>query len=183
MNGEPLPPQHGFPLRLIVPGWYGMASVKWLTRIEAIGEPFHGYQMEKTYRYADAADAPGEPVTHIRVRALMMPPGIPDFMTRTRLLDAGPVRLMGRVWAGRLGVSRVEVSVDGGATWVEGHLGEPVSPVAWRMWSWPWEARPGRYTICVRATDTEGHVQPILPPWNYQGMGNNMVQRVEVVVE
>jgi DMSO/TMAO reductase YedYZ molybdopterin-dependent catalytic subunit len=107
MNGEPLPPQHGSPLRLIVPGWYGMASVKWLTRIEAIGEPFHGYQMEKTYRYADSADAPGEPVTHIRVRALMMPPGIPDFMTRTRLIDAGPLMLMGRAWAGRSGVSRV----------------------------------------------------------------------------
>jgi DMSO/TMAO reductase YedYZ molybdopterin-dependent catalytic subunit len=183
MNGVPLPPQHGSPLRLIVPGWYGMASVKWLTCIEAIGEPFHGYQMEQTYRYADSADAPGEPVTYIQVRALMMPPGIPDFMTRTRLLDAGPVRLLGRAWAGRLGVSRVEVSIDGGSTWSEAHLGVPVSPWAWRMWSWAWEARSGRYTVCVRATDTEGHVQPLAQPWNYQGMGNNMVQRVEVIVE
>jgi hypothetical protein len=113
----------------------------------------------------------------------MMPPGIPDFMTRTRLIEAGTLMLMGRAWAGRFGVSRVEVSVDGGCTWSETQLGEPVSPLAWRMWSCAWEARPGRYTVCVRATDTEGHVQPIVPPWNYQGMGNNMVQCVEVIVE
>jgi DMSO/TMAO reductase YedYZ molybdopterin-dependent catalytic subunit len=183
MNGEPLQLQHGYPLRLIVPGWYGMASVKWLSRIEAIGKPFKGYQMEKTYRYADSADAPGEPVTRIRVRALMIPPGIPDFMTRTRLLEAGHLTLMGQAWAGRLGVSRVEVSVDGGLTWSEAQLGEQVSLLAWRVWSAEWEARPGTYTLCVRATDSEGHVQPTAPPWNYQGMGNNMVQRVEVIVE
>src|SRR5947199_4029913 len=87
MNGEPLQPQHGYPLRLLVPGWYGMASVKWLDRIEAVAEPFQGYQMVRAYRYAQAADDPGEPVNAIRVRALMIPPGIPDFMTRTRLVE------------------------------------------------------------------------------------------------
>ncbi len=114
MNGQPLQPQHGCPLHLIVPGWYGVASVKWLAGIEAVARPFQGYQMVRTYRYSQAADDPGEPMTLIRVRALMIPPGIPDFVTRTRLVEAGPVTLTGRAWAGRLGVSRVEVSADGG---------------------------------------------------------------------
>jgi hypothetical protein len=75
MNGEPLPPQHGFPLRLVKPGWYGMASVKWLNRIEAVAEPFQGYQMVRAYRYAQSAEDPGEVVDVIRARALMIPPG------------------------------------------------------------------------------------------------------------
>ena len=94
-----------------------MTSVKWLTRIEAVSEHFSGYQMDSAYRYAQHADDPGEPVDLIRVRALMIPPGIPDFMTRIRLVDAGSVTLEGRAWAGRLGVDRVEVSADNGETW------------------------------------------------------------------
>ena len=182
MNGEALQPQHGYPLRLIVPGWYGMTSVKWLDRIEAISEPFQGYQME-SYRYSQGADEPGQPVDLIRVRALMIPPGIPDFLTRGRLVESGPVNLEGRAWAGRLGVCRVEVSVDSGSTWSDAQLGEQVSPYAWRGWSFKWESQAGRYTLCVRATDTEGHVQPVDQPWNFKGMGNNMVQRVDVLVE
>lgn len=183
MNGEPLQPQHGAPLRVLVPGWYGMASVKWLHRIEAVAEPFQGYQMMKAYRYTQAADDLGEPVTRIRVRALMIPPGIPDFMTRTRLVPAGPVTLSGRAWAGRLSVSRVEVSEDGGSTWSEAQLGEPVSPYAWTAWTFRWNARPGMYTLCVRATDFEGNVQPLNQQWNFGGYGNNVVQRVDVIVE
>jgi len=86
MNGESLPPQHGYPLRLLIPGWYGMTSVKWLDRIEAVSEPFQGYQMARAYRYTETADDPGEAVTLIRARALMIPPGIPDFMTRNQLV-------------------------------------------------------------------------------------------------
>lgn len=182
MNGEPLQPQHGYPLRLIVPGWYGMTSVKWLDNIQVIEEPFQGYQMT-SYRYAQAADDPGLRVDLIRVRALMLPPGIPDFMTRTRLVEAGTVNLTGRAWAGRLSVSQVEVSEDGGATWGAAQMEEPVSDYAWRGWSYEWKARPGRYTPCVRATDSQGNTQPVDQPWNIQGMGNNMVHRVEVIVE
>lgn len=182
MNGEPLQPQHGYPLRLIVPGWYGMTSVKWLDRMEVIGKPFQGYQMT-SYRYSDAEDDPGQPVSLIKVRALMIPPGIPDFVTRTRLVEKGPVTLTGRAWAGRLSVSSVKVSVDGGSTWADAQLGEEVSPYAWRAWSFKWEARPNRYTLCVRATDTEDNIQPVAQPWNFHGLGNNMVQRVDVVVE
>ncbi len=183
MNGVDLPPEHGYPLRLIVPGWYGMASVKWLTRIEAVGEPFQGYQVKSAYRYSQSADEPGDPVTMIRVRALMTPPGIPDFLTRTRLVEAGPVTLKGRAWAGRLDVARVEVSMDGGSSWSEAALEARASTFAWRAWSFPWDARPGRHILRVRATDAEGNVQPVDQPWNFQGMGNNMAQRVDVVVE
>lgn len=183
MNGEPLQPQHGYPLRLLVPGWYGMTSVKWLERIEALAEPFQGYQMARVYRYSQTEDDPGEAVTLIRMRALMIPPGIPDFLTRTRLVQAGAVTLTGKAWAGRLSVSRVEVSVDGGFTWSDAHLGEPVSPHAWRTWTFLWNARRGSHTLCVRATDSEGNVQPLEQQWNFGGYGNNSVQRVTVIVE
>ncbi len=183
MNGRPLEPQHGYPLRLLVPGWYGMASVKWLHRIEAADEPFQGYQMVGSYRYSQSADDPGEPVTLIQVRALMVPPGIPDFASRVRLLPAGEVTLTGRAWAGRRDVARVEVSTDAGHTWAEAELEEAVAPFAWRGWSYIWKAKPGRYTLSVRGWDSEGNVQPGEQPWNYLGMGNNMAQRVEVIVE
>ena len=183
MNGQPLEPQHGYPLRLLVPGWYGMTSVKWLDRIEAIGDPFQGYQMVRTYRYLQTADDPGEPVTLIKVRGLMIPPGIPDFLTRTRLLPAGPVVLTGRAWAGPLRIAKVEVSTDGGSAWVEATLGDPVSPFAWSGWTFHWDARRGRHVLLVRATDTENNVQPVEQPWNFQGLVNNMTQRVEVLVE
>jgi DMSO/TMAO reductase YedYZ molybdopterin-dependent catalytic subunit len=182
MNGRPLEPQHGHPLRLLVPGWYGMTSVKWLARIEAVRGAFEGYQMTGSYRYSQAEDDPGEPVTLVKVRALIVPPGIPDFVTRTRLVEAGQVRLIGRAWAGRLAVAGVEVSMDGGETWAEAELGKPVGRFAWSEWSYDWLAPPGTHELCVRARDSAGNVQPDTL-WNYQGMGNNMVQRVEVIVE
>ena len=182
MNGEPLPPQHGFPLRLIVPGWYGMASVKWLQRIEVLDHAFTGFQMVHSYRYAATADEPGEPVDRIQARALMAPPGIPDFMTRARLVSAGTWMLTGRAWSGRRGIDAVQVSVDRGATWLDAILGPVAGPYAWRAWTCDWEATPGRYELRVRAIDSEGAVQPD-DQWNFYGMGNNMVQRVEVLVE
>src|SRR5690242_3871485 len=182
MNGEPLPPQHGFPLRLLMPGWYGMASVKWLERIEAIAEPFQGYQMARAYRYSQTADGPGEMVTLIRARALMIPPGIPDFMTRNRLVEPGLVTLSGKAWAGRVGVSDVEVSVDGGSTWSKGEMGDSGSPYAWRTWTFLWNATPGEHVLFVRAIDADGKMQPISQEWNFGGYGNNGVQRVNVIV-
>jgi sulfane dehydrogenase subunit SoxC len=86
MNGRPLLPQHGFPLRLLVPGWYGMASVKWLADIEAVADRFEGYQQAVSYRLRQDADEPGEPLSRIAVRSLLAPPGIPDFITRRRLV-------------------------------------------------------------------------------------------------
>ncbi len=182
MNSEPLPPQHGYPLRLLKPGWYGMASVKWLDQIEAVAEPFQGYQMVRAYRYAQTAEDPGQAVNVIRARALMIPPGIPDFMTRERLVESGMVTIAGKAWAGQGGVSRVEVSVDGGATWSDAQLGASTSPYAWRSWTFAWNAKPGAYVLQVRASDANGNVQPDVQQWNFGGYGNNGVQRVNVVV-
>ena len=180
MNGAPLQPQHGFPLRLLVPGWYGMASVKWLRRIEAVAEPFAGYQQATAYHYKEDADDPGEPVSRIRVRALMAPPGIPDYFTRRRLVDAGHVAIRGRAWGGRGSVRRVEVGVDG--RWAEASLDAPLGDWAWRGWSFTWYAEPGEHELSCRATDADGVVQPLDSPWNYQGMGNNSIQTIGVTV-
>ena len=182
MNGQPLEPQHGFPLRLIVPGWYGMTSVKWLTSIEAIDHEFGGFQQAEAYRYQTESGEPGEPVTLIRPRALMAPPGIPDFLTRTRLLEAGRVTLSGRAWAGREQVTGVEVSTDGGKSWSEAVLEAPVGVFAWRGWSFEWDAKSGSYELSVRASCATGASQPD-KMWNLQGMGNNACQRIEVIVE
>lgn len=181
MNGQPLQPQHGHPLRLIVPGWYGMTSVKWLTSIEAVTEPFEGYQQAVAYQYQTDEDDPGEPVSRIRVRALMAPPGVPDFYTRRRLVEAGTVPLLGRAWSGHGPVTKVEVRVDDGP-WQEARLGDPVGDHAWRSWHHEWEAEPGDHELGCRATDATGAVQPTDTFWNYQGMGNNAVQRVPVTV-
>ena len=143
MNGAPLQPQHGYPLRLIVPGWYGMASVKWLAGIEAIAQPFDGPQ-QQAYRYRQSEDDAGHPVDLIRVRSLISPPGVPDFLTRTRLVVAGVHRIAGRAWAGRLQVCRVEFSSDGGASWTDADLEQPVGEFAWRSWVGPVARDAGR---------------------------------------
>lgn len=182
MNGAPLPPQHGFPLRLVVPGWYGMTSVKWLDRIAAVGEPFHGFQME-AYRFRQRPEDEGEPVTRMSPRSLLVPPGFPDFLTRRRFVRVGRHRLSGRAWSGWAAIRRVEVSSDGGATWAEAALGEPASPHAWAPWTFAWDAdAPGEFELCCRATDAAGNSQPIEQPWNLHGFSNNMVQRVQVEV-
>lgn len=180
MNGRPLEPQHGAPVRLLVPGWYGMTSVKWLTRIEAVTEPFDGYQQAVAYRYQQDADDPGKGVGRIRVRALMIPPGYPDFLTRRRFVPAGAVTLHGRAWSGSGEVARVEVGVDG--DWRDAELEPPVGEFAWRGWSFEWTATSGDHELSCRATDAVGHTQPLEQPWNYQGMGNNLVQTVGATV-
>jgi DMSO/TMAO reductase YedYZ molybdopterin-dependent catalytic subunit len=180
MNGRPLEPQHGFPLRLLVPGWYAMASVKWLESIEAVTEPFHGFQQAIAYRYHQDADDAGQPVERIRVRALMIPPGIRDFFSRRRLIDTGHVVLSGRAWSGSGSIERVEVAIDD--AWRDATLGPAVSRFAWRGWSLGWEAKAGEHQLACRATDAARNTQPLEPPWNYQGMGNNAVQRVPVTV-
>ncbi|GAA2094423.1 sulfite oxidase [Microlunatus panaciterrae] len=183
MNGLPLPPQHGAPLRLIVPGWYGMAQVKWLTRITVLDRAFDGYQNVTAYRISTDPDDRGRPVTRIQPRALLRPPGFPDFQTRTRVLDVGRHRLTGRAWSGLATVDRVEVSVDGGSTWSDADLDPPLGRFAWRGWHWTWSVdRPGRYELCARASDADGNTQPLEQRWNRQAMANNHVQRVAVSV-
>ena len=110
----------------------------------------------------------------------MTPPGIPDFFTRRRLLDAGPVTLRGRAWGGRAPIRRVEVGIDG--SWSDASLDASLGEWAWRGWTFEWKASPGEHELACRATDADGDVQPIAAPWNYQGMGNNSIQTVAVTV-
>jgi DMSO/TMAO reductase YedYZ molybdopterin-dependent catalytic subunit len=179
LNGSPLPPQHGFPLRLLVPGWYGMTSVKWLERITVLERPFEGFQMAKRYRLQRDEDDPGTPLTRMFPRALAVPPGIPDFHSRERFVDAGPCLLRGRAWSGWAQISHVGVSVDGGKTWAEAQIERDVdSPWAWCAWSYGWQASPGRHELCFRARDEAGNEQPLEGEWNVGGYRNNAVHRV-----
>lgn len=181
-NGVDLPPQHGFPLRLLVPGWYGMASVKWLRRIEAVDTRFDGYQM-RAYALRQRPEDEGEALTRIAPRALVIPPGFPDFMSRRRVLRPGTHALRGRAWSGWGDVTGVEVTVDDGVTWRPAELEAPVGQWAWRGWSLPWEVTgPGLYAVSARATDATGRTQPAEQPWNRGGFANTSTQRVDVTV-
>jgi|SRR5215207_1414905 len=182
MNGAPLLPQHGFPLRLVVPGWYGMQNVKWLSGITVLEEPFDGYQNAVGYRMYGADGEPGEPVTRMLPRSLMVPPGVPDFMTRTRYVELGPTTLTGRAWSGYGSIERVEVSTDGGASFDAAVLEPPLGHNAWRGWRFTWETTAGDHVLSSRATDAAGNSQPLEPPWNLKGYANNAVERIAVVV-
>ena len=177
MNGGPLPPQHGHPLRLVVPGWYGMAHVKWLREIRLTGAPFTGFQQTTAYRYRQEPDDPGEPVTRIAPRALMIPPGFPDFMSRTRFVRPGRVLLEGRAWSGRPPVTRVEVTTDDCRSWHDAELGPP-------------DRAGAPLGLAAVAVVVDGHARQPCPrppapptrragsspsrqPWNRGGFGNN----------
>ena len=181
MNGAPLPPQHGAPLRLIVPGWYGMAHVKWLRRITVVAEPFDGFQM-RAYRFRDSPDDPGIPLTRIEPRALLIPPGFPDFMSRRRVVRSGEVLIEGRAWSGWAEVTAVQISVDGGDTWESADLDPGLDSYGWARWSWTWRAEPGSYLLSARATDASGRTQPLGQRWSRGGFANNTIQKVPVAV-
>jgi DMSO/TMAO reductase YedYZ molybdopterin-dependent catalytic subunit/rhodanese-related sulfurtransferase/glyoxylase-like metal-dependent hydrolase (beta-lactamase superfamily II) len=173
MNGEPLPLQHGYPLRLVVPGWYGVASVKWLTAIELVDHPFDGhFQMTKYWYENDEGDR--KPVTLQRVRALITEPGDGD------TLPPGETTVRGVAWSGAAPIDRVEIGIDD-RPWQKARLiGEP-QPHRWQWWELhtPLE-RPGAHTIRARATDLAARTQPPTPPWNRHGYGNNAIQSIRV---
>jgi DMSO/TMAO reductase YedYZ molybdopterin-dependent catalytic subunit len=179
MNGAPLPPQHGAPLRLIVPRWYGMASVKWLRSIEAIDQPFDGVQQVRSYHFRRIRGEKGEPCTLMRVNSLMAPPGIPDFYSRKRVVEAGAVEIIGRAWSGHAPIARVELAVNG--EWHDAAL-DRAGRFCWQGWRASWRAVPGEHELSCRATDEAGHSQPLEPPWDLSGFGNNGVQRIHVTV-
>jgi DMSO/TMAO reductase YedYZ molybdopterin-dependent catalytic subunit len=183
LNGAPLPPQHGFPLRAVVPGWYGMTNVKWLTTITVLDAPFAGYQQATAYRLRQTEDDPGVPVQRMAPRSLMVPPGLPDFFTRARTVQAGRCGVFGRAWSGEAAITRVEVSADGGATWHDAVLDAGASTAGlWHGWRYEWTAVPGDHELCCRATDAAGRCQPLDPVWNRGGYTNNAVHRVPVRV-
>ncbi len=176
MNGEPLPLRHGFPLRVIVPGWYGVASVKWLTEIEVIDQPFEGFFQTERYVYEWERDGRviKEPVSLQRVRALITEPqpGQP--------IEAGDLAIRGLAWSGAGGIARVDVSVGRGP-WQEARLlGEPTRH-SWRRWELIIRVRGSGPTIIrARATDMAGRSQPEQPEWNRLGYGANPIQAVPI---
>ena len=178
MNGEPLPEAHGGPLRLAVPGWYGMAWVKWLTRLEVRTRPFRGPFQVRDYVYLPEPGAydRAEPVTESRVNSAIAWPA------DQAVVPPGDLVVRGFAW-GPAPVTRVDVSMDGGRTWTGATLVEPVARHAWRLWHCviP-DVRPGRYRILARAADAAGHLQPAGAPWNAKGYGNNQISFVSITV-
>lgn len=168
MNGEPLPNDHGYPLRVVVPGWYGVASVKWLLEIEAITEPFGGYFQK--LRYIMPGGPEPSPLQERRVRAVFTAPE--DGST----LKAGRIEVRGLAWSGNDPVTRVDVSYDGGQTWQPAELEQPESPYSWQRWRVAWSANAGTHDLRVRATDARGRTQPERAEWNLLGYANNGIQ-------
>ncbi len=178
MNGEPLPPRHGFPLRLVVPGWYGMAAVKWLTEITASLEPFTGFYQADRYIMAhpERGDASARPLTTMGVRSLIVSPA-----NQATLPANEPQIIRGLAWSGAAPVERVEVSTDGGVAWEAAELLDAATPYAWRRWRLSWQPkRRGSISIRSRAFDAAGNTQPDEAEWNRLGYCNNAVQTISV---
>ena len=170
MNGKPLPVSHGAPVRLIVPGWYAVASVKWLMEIRYIDHPFTGYYQAKGYVWDD-----GSPVREVRPRGILTRPN-PNVPAR-----AGATRLEGRAWAGA-GLAGVEVRVDDGA-WLAARLGRSPGIHAWVPWSLETTLPEGSHRVRVRARDSIGRTQPLDPVWNRLGYGYNTSEENHVRVD
>ena len=173
MNGEPLTANHGFPLRLVLPGWYGMASVKWLEQIIVSKGKFNGFFQDEHYVYSEEDGTPeGEPVRHIRVRSLILD---------ATQVEEGNLEIVGIAWTGEGSVSKVEVSWDGGNEWHGAELGRSSSPFGLQRWRFVWAAEGGaEYEFVSRATDSSGNVQPLSDRWNRGGYGNNGLHALQV---
>ena len=174
MNGEPLTPAHGAPVRLVVPGWYGMANVKWVTTLSLRATPFDGYFQTKRYVYD--IDGHTVPVTRALVKSMITSP------VEGQVHRADIAKVTGWAWSGFGRITRVAVATVGGEDWSDAMLGEPQEAYAWTPWSLPWSAPLGRSVLRSRATDETGAVQPDVVVWNRLGYGNNAVRAVVVDV-
>jgi DMSO/TMAO reductase YedYZ molybdopterin-dependent catalytic subunit len=182
MNGEPLPQAHGFPVRAIVPGWYGMASVKWLARIVAVKQPYHGYFQTVDYAYWKHREGfpVRVPVTEMQVKSQIARPTVAE------VIEKGTTyRIFGAAWSGNSPIVKVEVSTDGGKTYAAARLlGKPVEQT-WRLWEFPWQvpAKRGTHTVMTRATDAKGNSQPLTRDKDREAYLINQVLPVEVQIQ
>ena len=160
MNGEALTPAHGFPLRAIVPGWYGMAAIKWLQRIIVTTEAFSGYYQTVDYAYWQQSESGPTlvPITEMQVKAAISRPALGEAIP-----SGSTYRVRGAAWTADAEITRVEISCDGGASWNETSLGEKASRNSWRLWHYDWTvpAMRGTRTLFARATDSRGRSQPM----------------------
>ncbi len=182
MNGRDLSADHGYPLRAIVPGHYGMASVKWLTRIQAVREPFRGYWQTSDYAYWDALDGMPvrRPLAELQLKSAIARPRVYETLSPDQACT-----VFGAAWAGETEVTEIAVSTDGGQLWTTAHFLDPVRRHAWRRWKFDWWTpnRPGKYTLLARAKDAHGNVQPTQHDWNYGSYVINHPLPIEVFVD
>ncbi|HLK64419.1 MAG TPA: sulfite oxidase [Bryobacteraceae bacterium] len=186
MNGQPLPDIHGFPARLIVPGWDGTSSVKWVVRLTVAAESNKGFFMNPGYRFPKYNLPPGSPPKPAELEVIEGMPVKSSIVAPEdqAKLTMGSITIRGFAWAGEEAIERVEVSADGGSRWHDAELSSPKLHFAWRLWHWDWKpSDPGYYTILSRATDSAGRVQPIVAAWNPSGYLWNAIDRVGVTVE
>jgi len=185
MNGSPLTKHHGYPARVLVPGWVGAASCKWLAEIKVLETEFAGNFMNPAYRFPNHPGQPGEPVnpedthpvTGLNVKSVISAPG--DGAS----LKTGKVVVHGAAWAGEADITKVEISTDGGTTWNSAKLGLEQARYAWRLWSYDWKVgAAGDYIILSRATDSQGRIQPATAVWNPSGYFYNAVDQVKIHV-
>ncbi len=180
-NREPIPFSHGYPLRLIVPQWYAMASVKWLKNISVIPFNFQGPFQTDDYVYYpyENNDDNKRPVTTINVSSLIQQPI--DY----QILDKGTHNIDGIAWTGEGKIIKVEVSVDGGKTWQNAELNnENTYPYSWISWTYKWNVgEKGKYTIMSKAYDSYGRIQPYQAEWNRKGYGYNAIFTIKVKIE
>jgi sulfite oxidase len=185
MNGETLPPKHGFPLRAVVPGWAGDSWVKWITSVRVVNEEFSGFWMKNAYLYPNKPAAPGSvvapeemsPVTSLRVKSIIAFPA-----DGARVEPGKRIVIRGAAWSGEGGpVAAVDVSVDRGRTWKAARItGEPAK-FGWRLWEYPWTPPDvAHYTIFARARDVSGDIQPLAAEWNPAGYLWNAISRVDL---
>jgi DMSO/TMAO reductase YedYZ molybdopterin-dependent catalytic subunit len=178
MNGEPLSAAHGAPLRCIAPGWYGMASVKWLRRIAFLSQPFTGFFQHDRYRFERPNKGDyQEPLDRMRLKSLILTPG------SDARLHAGKHVIEGVAWAGECAVKRVCLSLDGGATWQITELTSDAKPYTWTQWRLACDLPAGEHTLLACAVDDAGDQQRLEEDWNYRGYANSMARPVRVVAE
>ena len=170
MNGRPLPKIHGFPLRLIVPSWYGMASVKWLTEIHVLKKTFQGYYQKERYVYENGQGGRQPAVNRIRIKSLILEPA------EDAVLKSGETyKVRGLAWSGLGLITKVELKTHN-SQWKEAQLSKDLGRHAWRRWHVTWTPqRPGRHVLMSRAVDEKGNQQPEDPFWNRYGYGYNTV--------
>jgi DMSO/TMAO reductase YedYZ molybdopterin-dependent catalytic subunit len=182
MNGRDLPGDHGYPVRAIVPGHYGMASVKWLTRIGAVRVPFQGYWQTSDYAYWDAVDGNPvrRPLAEIKLKSAIAWPRMYETLVPDRRCT-----IFGAAWAGETEVTEIAVSTDGGQNWVAAHFLDPARRYTWRRWKFDWltPKEPGHYTLLARAKDAEGNVQAYQHDWNYGSYVITHLLPIEVIVD
>ncbi len=187
MNGEPLPSIHGFPIRLIVPGWDGTSWVKWVTDISVDQTPDTGFFMNPAYRFPKHPGLPGAPAKPSDLEVIEEMP-VKSFITGHtdgETVTASVVTtLRGVAWAGEQRIAQVEISTDSGISWKRAELSGRDLPFSWRLWNANWQPPgPGYYTILSRATDTKGRTQPVVATWNPSGYLYNAVDRIGLEVK